>query len=74
MQSLHAVDSTFLGGNLQCVVSELSVCLQWILRCVAHDSPTMGGLYFWVCKMKPEIPMLGCESLTVVSRLYLLKR
>ena len=24
----------------------------------------MGGLYFWVCKMKPETPMLGCESET----------
>ncbi|KAK7050027.1 polyamine transporter tpo5 [Paramarasmius palmivorus] len=21
--------------------------------------PTMGGLYFWVCKMKPDLPVLG---------------
>jgi hypothetical protein len=21
----------------------------------------MGGLYFWVCKMKPDVPLLGCE-------------
>jgi hypothetical protein len=21
----------------------------------------MGGLYFWVCKMKPELPILGCK-------------
>lgn len=25
-------------------------------------SPTMGGLYFWVCKMKPDLPVLGCKS------------
>lgn len=29
-------------------------------------SPTMGGLYFWVCKMKPDIPVLGCESFDVL--------
>jgi hypothetical protein len=23
----------------------------------------MGGLYFWVCKMKPDAPALGCTSL-----------
>lgn len=29
---------------------------------VCLHSPTMGGLYFWVCKMKPDTPVLGCES------------
>lgn len=24
-------------------------------------SPTTGGLYFWVCKLKPDAPVLGCE-------------
>jgi len=22
----------------------------------------MGGLYFWVCKMKQDTPILGCKS------------
>ena len=25
-------------------------------------SPTLGGLYFWVCKMKPDLLVLGCAS------------
>jgi len=33
--------------------------------------PTMGGLYFWVCKMKPELPILGCECFAPMSTTYL---
>lgn len=29
------------------------------LRLRLLRSPTMGGLYFWVCKMKPDVPILG---------------
>ena len=28
---------------------------------ICSSYPTMGGLYFWVCKMKPDLPFLGCE-------------
>lgn len=27
----------------------------------------MGGLYFWVCKMKPDSPALGCKCTIVTS-------
>jgi len=27
----------------------------------------MGGLYFWVCKMKPDAPFLGCMSVILCS-------
>ncbi|KLO18976.1 amino acid transporter [Schizopora paradoxa] len=26
---------------------------------ICSSYPTMGGLYFWVCKMKPDLPFLG---------------
>lgn len=28
----------------------------------------MGGLYFWVCKMVPGKPVLGCESVLCLIR------
>ncbi|PPQ84943.1 LOW QUALITY PROTEIN: hypothetical protein CVT25_004456 [Psilocybe cyanescens] len=36
-----------------------------VIRCqvITHNSPTMGGLYFWVCKMKPDAPALGCKTI-----------
>jgi len=40
-------------------------------------SPTMGGLYFWVCKMKPDAPALGCRvptDLTPPKRRPILKK
>ena len=60
LQSVYAVHSTILGRNLQRVVS-LAVRLFCPPALHGVRSPTMGGLYFWVCKMKPDTPMLGCE-------------
>ncbi|TFK89396.1 amino acid transporter [Polyporus arcularius HHB13444] len=46
----------FWGWNI-CSLFMLLIALSLAEICSAY--PTMGGLYFWVCKMKPEIPMLG---------------
>ncbi|KAI5116509.1 hypothetical protein M0805_001864 [Coniferiporia weirii] len=46
----------FWGWNICSLFMFLiALCLAEI--CSAY--PTMGGLYFWVCKMKPDIPFLG---------------
>ncbi|KAI0672071.1 amino acid transporter [Trametes maxima] len=47
----------FWGWNI-CSLFMLLIALSLAEICSAY--PTMGGLYFWVCKMKPEVPMLGC--------------
>ncbi|KAI0689336.1 amino acid transporter [Cytidiella melzeri] len=46
----------FWGWNI-CSVFMLFIALSLAEICSAY--PTMGGLYFWVCKMKPEVPVLG---------------
>ncbi|KZT08199.1 amino acid transporter [Laetiporus sulphureus 93-53] len=46
----------FWGWNI-CSLFMLLIALSLAEICSAY--PTMGGLYFWVCKMKPDIPMLG---------------
>ncbi|KAH9903180.1 amino acid transporter [Cubamyces lactineus] len=46
----------FWGWNI-CSLFMLLIALSLAEICSAY--PTMGGLYFWVCKMKPETPMLG---------------
>ncbi|KAI0767748.1 amino acid transporter [Fomes fomentarius] len=49
----------FWGWNI-CSLFMLLIALSLAEICSAY--PTMGGLYFWVCKMKPDKPMLGCKS------------
>ncbi|KIJ64797.1 hypothetical protein HYDPIDRAFT_175318 [Hydnomerulius pinastri MD-312] len=46
----------FWGWNI-CSLFMLFIALSLAEICSAY--PTMGGLYFWVCKMKPDVPILG---------------
>ncbi|KAF5373654.1 hypothetical protein D9758_000775 [Tetrapyrgos nigripes] len=46
----------FWGWNI-CSLFMLLIALSQAEICSAY--PTMGGLYFWVCKMKPDLPVLG---------------
>ncbi|KAF9045379.1 amino acid transporter [Panaeolus papilionaceus] len=46
----------FWGWNI-CSIFMLLIALSLAEICSAY--PTMGGLYFWVCKMKPDMPALG---------------
>ncbi|KAL5536344.1 hypothetical protein ACEPAF_165 [Sanghuangporus sanghuang] len=46
----------FWGWNI-CSFFMLLIALCLAEICSAY--PTMGGLYFWVCRMSPELPMLG---------------
>ncbi|KAF8166055.1 amino acid transporter [Pholiota molesta] len=46
----------FWGWNI-CSLFMLFIALSLAEICSAY--PTMGGLYFWVCKMKPDAPALG---------------
>ncbi|THU84916.1 amino acid transporter [Dendrothele bispora CBS 962.96] len=46
----------FWGWNI-CSLFMLFIALSQAEICSAY--PTMGGLYFWVCKMKPDLPVLG---------------
>ncbi|KAL6304632.1 amino acid transporter [Sparassis latifolia] len=46
----------FWGWNI-CSLFMLLIALSLAEICSAY--PTMGGLYFWVCKMKPDSPILG---------------
>ncbi|KZW03950.1 amino acid transporter [Exidia glandulosa HHB12029] len=46
----------FWGWNI-CSFFMLLIALGLAEICSAY--PTMGGLYFWVCKMKPDMPILG---------------
>ena len=27
----------------------------------------MGGLYFWECKLKPDLPFIGCQCVIVIG-------
>ncbi|KAF8893061.1 amino acid/polyamine transporter I [Infundibulicybe gibba] len=46
----------FWGWNI-CSIFMLLIALSLAEICSAY--PTMGGLYFWVCQMKPNVPVLG---------------
>lgn len=46
----------FWGWNI-CSLFMLLIAL--CLAEICSTYPTMGGLYFWVCKMKPDAPFLG---------------
>lgn len=46
----------FWGWNICCFFMFL-IALSFAEICSSY--PTMGGLYFWVCRMKPDFPMLG---------------
>ncbi|KAG1742967.1 amino acid transporter [Suillus occidentalis] len=46
----------FWGWNI-CSFFMLLIAVSFAEICSAY--PTMGGLYFWVCKMKPDVPILG---------------
>ncbi|KAF9477649.1 amino acid transporter [Pholiota conissans] len=46
----------FWGWNI-CSLFMLLIALSLAEICSAY--PTMGGLYFWVCRMKPDAPALG---------------
>lgn len=46
----------FWGWNI-CSLFMLLIAFSFAEICSAY--PTMGGLYFWVCKMKPDVPILG---------------
>ncbi|KAH9934533.1 amino acid transporter [Epithele typhae] len=48
----------FWGWNI-CSIFMMLIAMSLAEICSAY--PTMGGLYFWVCKMKPDKPMLGCK-------------
>ncbi|KII91586.1 hypothetical protein PLICRDRAFT_513514 [Plicaturopsis crispa FD-325 SS-3] len=48
--------SLFWGWNI-CSLFMLFISMSLAEICSAY--PTMGGLYFWVCKMKPDKPILG---------------
>ncbi|EIM82927.1 amino acid transporter [Stereum hirsutum FP-91666 SS1] len=50
----------FWGWNI-CSFFMLLIALCLAEICSAY--PTTGGLYFWVCKLKPDAPVLGCDSL-----------
>ncbi|KAJ6624395.1 amino acid transporter [Mycena sp. CBHHK59/15] len=46
----------FWGWN---IVSLFMMLIALSLAEICSAYPTMGGLYFWVCKMKPDLPFLG---------------
>ncbi|KAJ7061260.1 amino acid transporter [Mycena amicta] len=46
----------FWGWNIVSIFM-LFIALSLAEICSAY--PTMGGLYFWVCRMKPDMPFLG---------------
>ncbi|KAJ6455474.1 amino acid transporter [Mycena sanguinolenta] len=46
----------FWGWN---IVSLFMLLIALSLAEICSAYPTMGGLYFWVCKMKPDVPFLG---------------
>lgn len=46
----------FWGWNI-CSFFMFLIALSLAEICSTY--PTMGGLYFWVCKMKPDMPILG---------------
>ncbi|KAJ7205269.1 amino acid transporter [Mycena pura] len=46
----------FWGWN---IVSIFMLLIALSLAEICSAYPTMGGLYFWVCKMKPDVPFLG---------------
>ncbi|KAF8128590.1 amino acid transporter [Boletus edulis] len=46
----------FWGWNI-CSVFMFLIALSLAEICSSY--PTLGGLYFWVCKMKPDLPILG---------------
>lgn len=46
----------FWGWNI-CSLFMFLIALSLAEICSTY--PTMGGLYFWVCKMKPDMPILG---------------
>ncbi|KAJ8597640.1 amino acid transporter [Rhizopogon salebrosus TDB-379] len=46
----------FWGWNI-CSFFMFLIALSLAEICSAY--PTMGGLYFWVCKLKPDVPILG---------------
>lgn len=46
----------FWGWNI-CSLFMLFIALSLAEICSSY--PTLGGLYFWVCKMKPNLPILG---------------
>ncbi|KAJ6517505.1 amino acid transporter [Mycena vitilis] len=41
------------------IVSIFMLLIALSLAEICSAYPTMGGLYFWVCKMKPDVPFLG---------------
>ncbi|VDB96698.1 unnamed protein product [Peniophora sp. CBMAI 1063] len=49
----------FWGWNI-CSLFMFLIALSLAEICSAY--PTMGGLYFWVCKMKPDAPFLGFST------------
>ncbi|KAH9944886.1 amino acid transporter, partial [Amylocystis lapponica] len=57
----------FWGWNI-CSLFMLLIACSLAEICSAY--PTMGGLYFWVCKMKPDVPVLGCESHHATGWIY----
>nr|GAT50889.1 amino acid metabolite permease [Mycena chlorophos] len=46
----------FWGWN---IVSIFMLLIALSLAEICSAYPTMGGLYFWVCRMKPDMPFLG---------------
>ena len=61
---VHAIHSIKSRRNLQRIVRPcLILYLNASNEVACIFSPTMGGLYFWVCKMKPDSPALGCEHI-----------
>ncbi|KAF7296863.1 Amino acid metabolite permease [Mycena indigotica] len=46
----------FWGWN---IVSIFMLLIALSLAEICSAYPTMGGLYFWVCRMKPDVPFLG---------------
>ncbi|KAF9238095.1 amino acid transporter [Melanogaster broomeanus] len=46
----------FWGWNI-CSLFMFLIALSLAEICSSY--PTLGGLYFWVCKMKPDLPILG---------------
>lgn len=54
----------FWGWNI-CSFFMFLIALSLAEICSTY--PTMGGLYFWVCKMKPDMPILGCKFQRLLS-------
>ncbi|GLB39550.1 putative amino acid permease [Lyophyllum shimeji] len=46
----------FWGWN---IVSVFMLLIALALAEICSAYPTMGGLYFWVCRLKPDVPSLG---------------